>query len=226
MLAAEVAQRISGTDFLKFIDDSLFQPLGMKHSALGLGKFKSAELMACQVKDAAPESGAGDPAAKDWDWNSPYWRKLGAPWGSVHASAPDVARFLAEFLYAEGKAVKPETARLMLRNHNPPELTLRGPRLRQRREQRQSWLLRKDFRPQRLDGDARLGRPRHGDNLRRPHDAPRSCGPASSHETGVRPCRQSYGLIHAPRLLTSSAPRRRTRTTPSWPDRRAGRGRR
>jgi CubicO group peptidase (beta-lactamase class C family) len=126
MLAAEIAQRISGMDFLKLIDTALFQPLEMKHSALGLGRFKLDELVPCQVKDAAPESGAGDPAAKDWDWNSPYWRKLGAPWGSVHASAPDVARFLAEFLYAAGKAVKPETARLMLRNHNPKDLTPRG----------------------------------------------------------------------------------------------------
>src|SRR6185369_901958 len=126
MLAAEVAQRISGTDFLKLIDESVFQPLGMKHSALGLGRFKAAELMQCQVKDAAPESGAGDPAAKDWDWNSPYWRKLGAPWGGVHASAPDVAKFLAEFLYAAGKVVKPETARLMWQNHNARDLTPRG----------------------------------------------------------------------------------------------------
>ena len=126
LLAAEVAQRISGTDFLKLIDDTVFQPLGMKHSALGLGRFKLADLTPCQVKDAAPESGAGDPAARDWDWNSSYWRKLGAPWGGVHASAPDVARFLAEFLYAAGKVVKPETAKLMLRNHNPQELTPRG----------------------------------------------------------------------------------------------------
>lgn len=126
LLAAEVAHRISGTDFLKLIDDTVFQPLGMKHSALGLGRFKLAELMPCQVKDAAPESGAGDPAAKDWDWNSPYWRKLGAPWGGVHASSPDVARFLAEFLYAAGKVVKPETTKLMLHNHNSRELTPRG----------------------------------------------------------------------------------------------------
>ncbi len=126
LLAAEVAQRISGTDFLKFIDSALFQPLGMKHTALGLGRFKLAELMPCQVKDAAPESGAGDPAAKEWDWNSLYWRKLGSPWGGVHASAADVTKFLAEFLYAEGKVVKPETAKLILRNHNPQELTPRG----------------------------------------------------------------------------------------------------
>ena len=59
MLAAEVAQRISGKDFLKLIDESVFQPLEMKHSALGLGRFKPAELMQCQVKDAAPESGDG-----------------------------------------------------------------------------------------------------------------------------------------------------------------------
>ena len=37
---------------------ALFQPLGMKHSALGIGRFKPAELMQCQVQDAAPESGA------------------------------------------------------------------------------------------------------------------------------------------------------------------------
>jgi CubicO group peptidase (beta-lactamase class C family) len=64
-----------------------------------------------------------DPGA---DWNSPYWRRLGSPWGGVHASAPDVARFLAEFLHQQGKVVRPETARLMIRNHNPDGLTSRG----------------------------------------------------------------------------------------------------
>jgi CubicO group peptidase (beta-lactamase class C family) len=126
MLAAEVAQRVSGQDFLKFVDDRVFQPLGMKHSVLGLGEFKLTEMMSCQADGAAPESGAGDKGAKEWDWNSPYWRKLGSPWGGVHASSPDLARFLADFLYAGGKVVKPETAQLMLRNHNPQGLTPRG----------------------------------------------------------------------------------------------------
>src|SRR5262249_24588076 len=78
------------------------------------------------MEGAAPESGSGDPKAREWDWNSPYWRKLGAPWGGTHASAPDVARFLGEVLGARGKAVKPETARLMVKNHNPKGLTPRG----------------------------------------------------------------------------------------------------
>lgn len=119
LLASEVAHRISGTVFLDFIDEVVYQPLGMKHSALGLGKLKLEDTMRCQVESAAPESGAGDPTAKSWDWNSPYWRALGSPWGGAHASAPDVARFFAEFLHPTGKVIKVETARLMLENHSP-----------------------------------------------------------------------------------------------------------
>jgi CubicO group peptidase (beta-lactamase class C family) len=126
LLAARIAELISGSDILTLVDRTVFQPLGMKHSAQGLGRFKLEEMVSCQMKGAAPEAGSGDPQAKEWDWNSPYWRKLGAPWGGTHASAPDVARFLAEFMGARGKAVKPETARLMIENHNPKGFTPRG----------------------------------------------------------------------------------------------------
>jgi CubicO group peptidase (beta-lactamase class C family) len=126
LLAARIAEHISGSDILTLVDRAVFGPLGMKHSAQGLGRFKQEDMVPCQAEGAAPESGAGDPKAKEWDWNSSYWRKLGAPWGGTHASAPDIARFLDEFLGARGKAVKPETARLMTRNHNPEKITPRG----------------------------------------------------------------------------------------------------
>jgi CubicO group peptidase (beta-lactamase class C family) len=126
LLAARIAELISGSDILILVDRTVFQPLGMKHSAQGLGRFKLDEMVPCQMEGAAPESGSGDPNAKDWDWNSPYWRKLGAPWGGTHASAPDIARWLGEFMGARGKAVKPETARLMIQNHNPEGFTPRG----------------------------------------------------------------------------------------------------
>jgi hypothetical protein len=77
-----------------------------------------------QTDHAAPEADGGGPKAKEWDWNSAYWRKLGSPWGGTHgthASAPDVARFLAEFLNETGACVKPETARLMVKSQNPPD---------------------------------------------------------------------------------------------------------
>jgi CubicO group peptidase (beta-lactamase class C family) len=126
LLASRVAEIISGTDILTLVDAKVFRPLQMEHSAQGLGRFKLEDMVPVQTDKAAPESGGGDPNAKDWDWNSPYWRKLGAPWGGTHASAPDLARFLTEFLDEKGAAVRPETAKLMVKNHNPPGLTPRG----------------------------------------------------------------------------------------------------
>src|SRR5262249_32820657 len=126
LLAARIGEVISRSDFPTLVDRSVIQPLRMKHSAQGLGRFKLEEMVSCQGEGAAPESGGGAPTAREWDWNSPYWRELGAPWGGTHASAPDLARFLGEFLGARGEAVKPETARLMIRNHNPAGLTPRG----------------------------------------------------------------------------------------------------
>ena len=126
LLAAHVAELLSGSDIRTLVDRAVFQPLGMKRSAQGLGRFPLEDFVPVQTEFGAIESGGGDPSAKDWNWNSPYWRKLGAPWGGTHASAPDIARFLGEFLHAKGAAVKPETARLMIRNHNRPEQTPRG----------------------------------------------------------------------------------------------------
>ncbi len=126
LLATRIAEILSGLNILTLVDRGVFQPLGMKHSAQGLGRFSLADMISCQMDGAAPESGAGDPQAKEWDWNSLYWRKLGAPWGGTHASAPDIGKFLAEFLQASGKVVKPDTARLMITNHNPAGATPRG----------------------------------------------------------------------------------------------------
>jgi CubicO group peptidase (beta-lactamase class C family) len=126
LLAARVAERISGTDIRTLVERAVFQPLQMKHSAQGLGRFKLESVVSCQTEHAVPEAGGGDPKAKDWDWNSPWWRQFGAPWGGTHASAPDLGKFLAEFLNEAGVCLKPETARLMVRNHNPPGVTPRG----------------------------------------------------------------------------------------------------
>ena len=126
LLAARVAERIGGMEIRTLVDRTVFQPLKMHHSAQGLGRFKLEDMVSCQTEHAAPEAGGGDPKAKEWDWNSPWWRKFGAPWGGTHASAPDLARFLGDFLNETGACLKPETMRLMVRNHNSPGLTPRG----------------------------------------------------------------------------------------------------
>jgi len=126
LLATEVARRISGRSIADLAQERIFSPLGMSRSAMGLGPFELSDVVMNQVQRAAPESGSGDPSTKSWDWNSPYWRKLGAPWGAAHGSAEDVARFLHEFLHPTGKILKPETIELMIRNQNPPEIRRRG----------------------------------------------------------------------------------------------------
>lgn len=126
LLASHIAERIGGADIATLIDRSVLQPLGMRHSAQGLGRFEQSSLVPMQTEFAAVEAGGGDPSAKSWDWNSEYWRKLGAPWGGTHASASDLGRYLAEFLFARGVVVRPETARRMTTNQNPSPLTPRG----------------------------------------------------------------------------------------------------
>jgi CubicO group peptidase (beta-lactamase class C family) len=126
LLAARIAEVISGTTIHDLVTRSVFQPLGMRRSAQGLGPFALEAVVPCQTDRAAPEAGGGDPRARDWDWNSHYWRSLGAAWGGTHASAPDVARFLGEFLAPQGAVLERETARLMIRNHLPAGFTARG----------------------------------------------------------------------------------------------------
>lgn len=126
LLATEVARRITGMPIARLVDEAVYRPLGLKHSAMGIASFPLESVVMNQVETAAPESGAGDPTTKTWDWNSRYWREMGAPWGAAHGSAPDVGRFLRAFLHPDGRMMKEETARLMVTNHNPEGIRPRG----------------------------------------------------------------------------------------------------
>lgn len=118
LLLAEIAERITGLAFPEFLEQELFRPLGMSRTALGLGRMRLGDTQRSQVEHGPPHGGLGQAEAAHWDWNSPYWRNLAAPWGGAHASAPDVARFFLEFLQPQrSRVLRPETARLMVRNH-------------------------------------------------------------------------------------------------------------
>ena len=126
LLAAEIVERITGEPLRDFLREQVFQPLGMGRTVMGLAPIELAETMQSQVEFAAPEGGAGDPSTKDWDWNSPYWRDLGAPWGGAHSTAPDIERFLRYFLEPDDRVLRPETARLMIENHTAGMRAARG----------------------------------------------------------------------------------------------------
>jgi beta-lactamase class C len=107
LLASEIAQRVTNMPFRDFLKKEIYSPLGMSQTSLGLGGRKIPDLAQCQV-----------PTDDDWNWNSPYWRDLGAPWGGAHAPAADVARFLEFFLHPRDGALKASTARMMITNQN------------------------------------------------------------------------------------------------------------
>ncbi len=107
LLAAEIVERVARVPLRDFLRDNVFRPLGMTRTSLGLGGRRIPDTMQCQV-----------PETSDWDWNSPYWRDLGAPWGGVHSTAPDVTRFLRYFLQPDSRVLKPATAAAMITNQN------------------------------------------------------------------------------------------------------------
>jgi len=118
LLAAEIAERVTGKPFPEFLHQELFRPLGMRRTALGLGAFKIPETAQCQVDKAPGIYGGGVADMKSWDWNSRYWRNLAAPWGGAHSTAPDIARFLEYFLLPGKGPLKRPTAAAMVANQN------------------------------------------------------------------------------------------------------------
>ncbi len=108
LMIAEVIERVTGVKLRDYMKKRLFDRLGMESASLGLGGRR--------IEDTAISQVTGN---EDWNWNSPYWRDLGAPWGGAHANALDVGKLLEYFLKPQAKVLKPETALLMTKDHNP-----------------------------------------------------------------------------------------------------------
>ena len=112
LLAAEIVERITRKPLRQFLQAELFQPLQMNRTVLG----KVDNAIQIQVEHADPPGGT--PETANWDWNSQWWRDLGAPWGGAHSTAADIAQLLRAFLHPTGKPVKKETAQRMTVNQN------------------------------------------------------------------------------------------------------------
>ncbi len=124
LIAAEIAEKISGKPFGQFIDEKVYRPLGMTRTSMGLMGRPNDETVQNQAAPAGTEE--GKQTWLSWNWNSQYWRDLGSPWGGALGSAADVARFYEEFLLKRGTILKPETEALMLSNQSPPGVAPRG----------------------------------------------------------------------------------------------------
>lgn len=99
-ILAAVIERISGQSCREFLQENIFQPLGMDSTALGApddwfeGDHPTADrLVEIRVPDEQKD-------AVDWNWNSRYWRQLGAPWGGLLTTPEDLSRFSHAMLTA------------------------------------------------------------------------------------------------------------------------------
>jgi len=105
-LLGEVIQRVSGKTCPQFLDDELFRPLGMNGTALGAPAawFEGPHPTLDRIAEVQPpeDSEMSCESARGWNWNSPYWRKLGVPWGGLLTTPLDVARF-GQMMLANGR---------------------------------------------------------------------------------------------------------------------------
>jgi CubicO group peptidase (beta-lactamase class C family) len=124
LLAAQIAQKITGVPFDTYIGDKIFKPLEMGKTSLGLGGRDKAATVLSQAAPAMTE--AGKKSWNDWNWNSDYWRGLGAPWGGALGPAIDIVRFYDEFLQGRGRILKPATEAMMIVNQSPPGVKASG----------------------------------------------------------------------------------------------------
>jgi len=92
-LLGEIIQVVSGQSCAEFLRQELFLPLGMTRTWLGLPESMRSEQNIAEIRVPAEQQ-----TGLEWNWNSPYWRELGAPWGGVLSTTSDVSRFLAAML--------------------------------------------------------------------------------------------------------------------------------
>jgi CubicO group peptidase (beta-lactamase class C family) len=124
LLSAEIAQKITGKPIADIVEERVFRPLGMRHTGFGLRGRANATTVPSQAAPAMTEQ--GKKTWNDWNWNSLYWRNLGAPWGGALGSAADINRFYREFLDQRGILMKPANELLMITNQSPPGVKASG----------------------------------------------------------------------------------------------------
>jgi CubicO group peptidase (beta-lactamase class C family) len=94
----EIIGRVAGVTCAEYVHGELFAPLGMTSSVLGApadwfaGEAPRVERIAEVRVPADQQDGP------EWNWNSRYWRTLGAPWGGVLSTVGDLARFVQMML--------------------------------------------------------------------------------------------------------------------------------
>lgn len=100
---AAIIEKIVGLSCAEFLRREFFQPLGMNDTSLGAPDdwFEGTEPTADRIAEIrVPADQVGETT---WNWNSRYWRQLGAPWGGLLTTPWDLGRF-AQLMLNHGRA--------------------------------------------------------------------------------------------------------------------------
>jgi len=89
LLLGEIISRVAGQPLPAVLQSRIFSPCVMNNSWLGVPGDRD-DLLQVAVPSILPPWQNDKP---DWDWNSRYWRRLGAPWGGLLTTAADLGRF-------------------------------------------------------------------------------------------------------------------------------------
>jgi CubicO group peptidase (beta-lactamase class C family) len=125
-ILSEVVKRVEGVPLPEFMQREIFQPLGMKDTALGARGLNTDRIAHVNVGNV--EMGGVNMKNQDWSWNKPYWRNFGAPWGGMFSSVVDMFRYCQMFLN-EGeldgvRVFKAETIQAMVTDQTTPMETI------------------------------------------------------------------------------------------------------
>lgn len=86
-----VIEHVTAVPVSALLSERLLHPLQMHQSWLGLPDEQADELLPTTVPSILPPA---QPAHCNWNWNSRYWRTLGAPWGGMISTVSDLGRLL------------------------------------------------------------------------------------------------------------------------------------
>lgn len=112
LILGEIIQQLTAMSSAEFLNRTIFQPLQMHNSWLGLPPaspdIAQPSVLPCQLPIWQPDTN------NDWSWNSNYWLNLGAPWGGMISSAQDLGKFARMLLRGGtdevGKQILPRQA--------------------------------------------------------------------------------------------------------------------
>jgi CubicO group peptidase (beta-lactamase class C family) len=106
-ILGEIIRVVIGQSCAQFLEDELFKPLGMNDTSLGAPDdwFAGPRPKVDRIVELRlpPDSEQARESSRDWNWNSSYWRKLGAPWGGLLTTPADLSRF-GQMMLAEGRS--------------------------------------------------------------------------------------------------------------------------